>query len=173
MIAPVGDPLAWSRRREEPMPEGSIIAVTAVVLVGVTAYLIGSLVRSIARERRRSNVRKIWKNFGLSLAFCGLFLVSWTAQAIAEWGSFRNDQIAHGQPAAFGDFVIEFGQSTLENWQSEFLQLFSFVVLSAVLIHRGSGESKDSADRMEQKIDEIAKRLDEVAGGKAPVASGH
>jgi hypothetical protein len=172
MIAPVGDPLAWSRRREEPMPEGSIIAVTTVVLVGVTAYLIGSLVRSIARERRRNNVRKIWKNFGLSLAFCGLFLVSWTAQAIAEWGSFRNDQIAHGQPAAFGDFVIEFGQSTLENWQSEFLQLFSFVVLSAVLIHRGSGESKDSADRMEQKIDEIAKRLDELAGGKAPVASG-
>ena len=55
----------------------------------VTAYLIGSLVRSIARERRSSNVRKIWKNFGLSLAFCGLFLVSWTAQAIAEWGSFR------------------------------------------------------------------------------------
>jgi hypothetical protein len=68
--------------------------------------------------------------------------------------------------------VIEFGQSTLENWQSEFLQLFSFVVLSALLIHRGSGESKDSADRMEQKIDEIAKRLDELAGGKAPVTSG-
>jgi hypothetical protein len=154
------------------MPEGSIIAVTTVVLVGVTGYLIGSLVRSIARERRRSNVRKIWKNFGLSLAFCGLFLVSWTAQAIAEWGSFRNDQIAHGQPVAFGDFVIEFGQSTLENWQSEFLQLFSFVVLSAVLIHRGSGESKDGADRMEKKIDEIAKRLDELAGGKAPVTSG-
>jgi hypothetical protein len=73
---------------------------------------------------------------------------------------------------AFGDFVIEFGQSTLENWQSEFLQLFSFVVLSAVLIHRGSGESKDGADRMEKKIDEIAKRLDELAGGKAPVTSG-
>jgi len=63
-------------------------------------------------------------------------------------------------------------QSTLENWQSEFLQLFSFVVLSALLIHRWSGESKDSADRMEQKIDGIAKRLDELAGGKAPVV-GH
>jgi hypothetical protein len=150
------------------MPQGSIIAVTTIVLVGVTAYLIGSLVRSIARERRSSNVRKMWKNFGLSLAFCGLFLVSWTAQAIAEWGSFRADQTAHGQPVAFGDFVIEFGQSTLENWQSEFLQLFSFVVLSSLLIHRGSGESKDSADRMEQKIDGIAKRLDELAGGQAP-----
>jgi hypothetical protein len=154
------------------MPKGSIIAVTTIVLVGVTAYLISSLVRSIARGRRRSNVRKVWKNFGLSLTFCGLFLVSWTAQGIAEWGSFRASQIAHGEPVGLGDFVMEFGQSTLENWQYEFLQLFSFVVLSALLIHRGSGESRDSADRMEQKIDEITKRLDELAGGKAPVASG-
>jgi hypothetical protein len=46
------------------------------------------------------------------------------------------------------------------------------VVLSALLIHRGSGESKDSADRMEQKIDGIAKRLDALAGGKAPVVGG-
>jgi hypothetical protein len=84
----------------------------------------------------------------------------------------RADQIAHGEPVAFSDFVVEFGQSTLENWQSEFLQLFSFVVLSALLIHRGSGESKDSADRMEQKIDGIAKRLDELAGGNVPGTSG-
>jgi hypothetical protein len=149
-----------------------IILVTTIVLIGVTAYLIGSLIRSIGQERRSSNVRKVWKNFGLSLAFCGLFLVSWTAQGVAEWGSFRADQIAHGQAVAFGDFVVKFGQSTLENWQSEFLQLFSFVVLSALLIHRGSGESKDSDDRMEQKIDEIAKRLDELAPGKAAVKAG-
>jgi hypothetical protein len=70
-------------------------------------------------------------------------------------------------------FVVEFGQSTLENWQPEFLQLFSFVVLSALLIHRGSGESKDSDDRVEQKIDGIARRRDELAGGMAPVKADH
>jgi hypothetical protein len=70
-------------------------------------------------------------------------------------------------------FVVEFGQSTLENWQPEFLQLFSFVVLSALLIHRESGESKDSDDRVEQKIDGIARRLDELAGGMAPVKADH
>jgi hypothetical protein len=45
---------------------------------------------------------------------------------------------------------VEFGQWTLENWQSEFLQLFSFVVVSAVLIHHGSSESKDGTERIEQ-----------------------
>lgn len=54
---------------------------------------------------------------------------------------------------------MEFGQSTLENWQSEFLQLFSFVVFSAVLIHRGSAESKDSDDRMEASLRRIEDRL--------------
>jgi hypothetical protein len=44
------------------------------------------------------------------------------------------------------------------NWQSEFLQLLSMVVLTAWLIHTGSAESRDSTDRMEAKIDEI-KRL--------------
>lgn len=57
---------------------------------------------------------------------------------------------------------MEFGQSTLENWQSEFLQLFSFVVFSAVLIHRGSAESKDSDDRMEEALQRIEKKLDEL-----------
>ena len=69
---------------------------------------------------------------------------------------------AHGEQATLGGYTVEFGQSTLENWQSEFLQLFSFVVLSALLIHRNSAESKDSDERMEEKIDKIAKRLDEL-----------
>jgi hypothetical protein len=45
-----------------------------------------------------------------------------------------------GEQADAQGFTFEFLQSTLENWQSKFLQLFSFVVLSALLIHRGSGE---------------------------------
>jgi hypothetical protein len=45
--------------------------------------------------------------------------------------------------------VSVFAQSTLENWQSEFLQLFSFVVLAALYIHKGSAESKDGEERLE------------------------
>lgn len=47
----------------------------------------------------------------------------------------------------------------MENWQSEFLQLFTFVVLTTYLVHRNSHESKDSSERMEAKIDRISKAL--------------
>jgi len=50
---------------------------------------------------------------------------------------------------------------TFENWQSEFLQLLSMVVLTAWLIHKGSAESRDSTDRMEAKIDEIRRMIGE------------
>jgi hypothetical protein len=144
---------------------------TTIVLVGVASFLIGLLVRSILRERRSSGVRKIWRNFGLSLAFVILFLVSWAAQGIAEWASFAHEQAAHGQAATFSDFWVSFGQSTLENWQSEFLQLFSFVVVASVLIHRGSAESKDGTDRIEKAVIEIRDMLRE-AGLPDKTASG-
>jgi Domain of unknown function (DUF6766) len=86
--------------------------------------------------------------------------VSWGGQAFSEWRTYVQDQLDHRQPALAGEFLMEFGESTLENWQSEFLQLFSFVVLAALFVHRGSAESKDSDDRMEEKIDRIVKKLD-------------
>lgn len=145
-----------------------VVATTTLVLLGVAGYLIGSLVQSIRKERRSSNVRRIWANFGLSLTFCILFLVTWIAQGVAEYGTYRDEQRTHGEPVTIDGYLMAFGQSTLENWQSEFLQLFSFVVLSAVMIHRGSAESKDSDDRMERKLDAIAKRLDELDVSRTP-----
>jgi succinate dehydrogenase hydrophobic anchor subunit len=146
--------------------EASILAVTGVVLAGISILLFALLIKSILDERRSSQVRRTWANFGLSIAFASLFLISWAAQAVAEWGVYAQEQRAHGEPTVIGDYLVQFGQSTFENWQSEFLQLFSFVVLSALLIHRGSAESKDSDDRMEKKIDDIAKRLDELDAAK-------
>jgi succinate dehydrogenase hydrophobic anchor subunit len=118
------------------------------------------LVKSIQDERRRSNLRRIWPNFALGIVLMVLFFLSWGGQAFAQWREYVQDQQDHKQPAVASEFLMEFGESTLENWQSEFLQLFSFVVLAAVFIHRGSGESKDSDDRMEEKIDRIVKKLD-------------
>jgi hypothetical protein len=67
--------------------------------------------------------------------------------------------VAHGEPVELGDYLVEFSQSTMENWQSEFLQLFSFVLLSALLIHRGSGESRDSDERIEHALQRIEEKL--------------
>ena len=144
------------------MSQGLIIGITLVTLIGVMIVLMGSLVWHIGSVRRAGPTPGLWRTFGLSLAFCGLFFLTWLAQGIAEWGSYRAEQRDHGADATLSGYVVEFGQSTLENWQSEFLQLFSFVVLSALLIHRDSAESKDSDERMEEKIDKIAKRLDEL-----------
>jgi hypothetical protein len=146
---------------------GSVIAVIAVVvMVAIAGYLIGSMLYSIRKERRSENLRRVWANFALSIAFCVLFLTSWAAQGIAQWDQFRNEQRAHNKPVDVVEFINEFSQATLENWQSEFLQLFSFVVLAAIFIHHGSAESKDSDDRMERKLDNIQQQINEMTGKK-------
>jgi hypothetical protein len=147
---------------------GGALAMTFVIIVvlGVTAYLVGTLARSIQNEK--STRMKLWKNFGLSLGFCTLFFVTWVAQGVAQWQRYTDDQREHKQPIEVGDFVSDFSQSTLENWQSEFLQLFSFTIMAAVLIHKGSAESKDGTDRIEAAI----KRLEEKLGTEPAVTQG-
>jgi hypothetical protein len=142
-----------------------ILYLTVAVLLAVAGVLIATLVYSMRRER----ARKLWKNFGLSIAFCGFFLLTWIAQAFAEWGVYAEEARTHGEAVVVSDYLVQFGQSTLENWQSEFLQLFSFVVFSAVLIHKGSAESKDSDEEMQAALKRIEKRLDELEPKRASV----
>jgi hypothetical protein len=144
------------------------LAVVIAIIVVIPGYLIGAMVRSIRDEKRSSRLTKTWRHFGLSLGFCLLFALTWLGQAVAEWQVFRGEQEEHGRTAELGDFINAFGQSTLENWQSEFLQLFSFVVMSALLIHRGSAESKDGQERMEEMLRRIEAALEE----RAPSSGG-
>src|SRR5215216_6456454 len=133
--------------------------LTILVLVLVPGYLIWMLIKTIHDERRSQHLRRVWANFSLSIILCILFFVSWGGQAVSQWREFVQDQREHNQPAEAGEFLVDFGASTLENWQSEFLQLFSFVVLAAAFIHRGSSESRDSDDRMEQMLKEIKAKI--------------
>ena len=99
-----------------------------------------------------------FREYGLSIVLALFFTLSWVVQTIAGWVEFVAEQAAHGEsPAVFGDsgYVWPWLQATFENWQSEFLQLFTFVVLTAILIHRKSHESRDDQDRMEQEVQEI------------------
>jgi hypothetical protein len=57
--------------------------------------------------------------------------------------------------------------ATFENWQSEFLQLFTMVILTAFLIHKGSSESKDSDDEMMLELQVIRREIQELWKGKA------
>jgi hypothetical protein len=135
----------------------------SMVLIGIAGFLLISMVRSIRQEMKRSGLRKVWRNFSLSIGFAILFFVSWIAQGFAEWHVYVSEQQAHGEALGIAGFITQFSQSTLENWQSEFLQLYSFVVMAALFIHRGSAESRDSDDRIEQKIDKIREQVEQLA----------
>jgi hypothetical protein len=140
------------------MSAGAWWMVVAIALAAAALlFVIWSLIRSIINER--SGQRSVWREFSLGLALTTLFFVTWIAQGITEWQVFTDEQRAHGEAVKAGDFVAAFAQSTLENWQSEFLQLFAFVVLAAMFIHKGSGESKDGTDKLEASLRRIEERL--------------
>jgi hypothetical protein len=133
---------------------------TILALILVPGYLVWMLIKTIQQERRSANLRKVMPHFSLGIVVCVLFFVSWTAHAFAEWRKFVQDQENHNKPARAGEFVIQFGEATLQNWQSEFLEAFGLIVLTSAYLHRGSAESKDSEDRIEAKIDRVVEKLD-------------
>jgi hypothetical protein len=139
------------------MNAGAWMMVVAVSLtLSALLFVIFSMVRSIVDNRSGYG---IWREFGLGLSLMILFFVTWIAHAITEWQVYTDEQRAHGEATEVGDFVAAFAQSTLENWQSEFLQLFAFVVLAALYIHKGSAESKDSNEKTEASLRRIEEHL--------------
>jgi hypothetical protein len=91
-----------------------------------------------------------------------LFIGSWLLQTSGGWLEFVAEQEAHGETAMlFGDsgYVWPWMKATFENWQSEFLQLFTFVVLTTFLVHRGSPESRDSDEETKLILERIEQRL--------------
>jgi hypothetical protein len=134
-----------------------MMVLVLLVTLCTLAFLMFAMVRSIHNER--SPGRSTWREFSLGLSLMIIFFLTWIAQGIAEWQVFTDEQLAHGEPTEAGDFVSVFAQSTLENWQSEFFQLFSFVVLAALYIHKGSAESKDGEERLEAALRRIEEHL--------------
>jgi hypothetical protein len=110
---------------------------------------------------------RVWRNYSLSIVLACLFLVSWGLQTWTGWVEFVAEQREHEQVAeAFGPdgYVWAWAQATFENWQSEFLQLLTFVVLTTYLIHRGSHESKDTDEKVQAQLDRIEQRLASLSG---------
>jgi hypothetical protein len=90
-------------------------------------------------------VRKFLYENSLSIAFGLAFLASLGGQSVAGWKDFNQELSAHGDPTiGYLRFVSssEFGAAVLENWQSEFLQFFTFILATIWLVQKGSNESK-------------------------------
>ena len=108
-------------------------------------------------------MRRLWRDYNLTIVAVALFLVTFLAWALVAWKDYASETDRHGTSTDFGAFMSRFWAFTLENWQSEFLHVVVLVVMTALLIHRGSAESRDSDDRMEAALERIEERL--PAGG--------
>jgi hypothetical protein len=74
-----------------------------------------------------------------------IWIGSWFAQSVSGCSDYNSDQLEHAAPRVdWLSYVTgaQFWESTLQNWQSEFLAVGSFAVLAVYLRQRGSPESK-------------------------------
>lgn len=102
----------------------------------------------------------IWKRYGFGWITAGLFLFSMVGHLVFGWYAFVQEQASHGEPVEISQFFVQWSRDVFENWQSEFLQLLWQVLGLTYFLYVGSPQSKEEDDRMEDKLDEILKRLD-------------
>jgi hypothetical protein len=90
-----------------------------------------------------------WRTFvysnSLVLVMATIWVWSWFAQSVSGWSEYNAERIEHEQPSLSWPGYLgsaDFWQTTLQNWQSEFLAVGSMAVLAIYLRQRGSPESK-------------------------------
>lgn len=91
-------------------------------------------------------MKKILKNNSLSIVFFLLFIFSLIGQVVTGLKEHNQEmQDEGGQVLNMSSYLFSghFLQSTFENWESEFLQMALFLILSMFLYQKGSSESKD------------------------------
>jgi membrane protein implicated in regulation of membrane protease activity len=90
-------------------------------------------------------MRHFLRDNGLSVALVLLFLISILGQAVAGWRALVEELHFHElPPVGFAAYLTtgHFLSATFENWESEFLQMSVYVLLTVVLVQKGSSESK-------------------------------
>ena len=88
---------------------------------------------------------KFLRENGLSVAIALLFVATLAGQIASGHGAYNDDQRDHGdEPVTLGEYLRtgHFVEATAENWESEFLQMFLYVLLTAWLYQKGSSESR-------------------------------
>ena len=97
---------------------------------------------------------RIFRENGLSIVLFALFFLSLLGQSITGYSEYNEDQQEHGQPQiSYTEYLGtgHFVEAVFENWESEFLQMASYVVLTVFLYQKGSSESKkpDTTERVD------------------------
>jgi hypothetical protein len=115
----------------------------------------------------RSLQMRSFRRYGFAWVTGGFFIITLIGHWLFGWFAYVNEQAAHQQPVQISEYLVQMSRDTLENWQSEFLQLLWQVAGLALLLHVGSPQSKEGDDRMEAKIDAILLAVDKENGDRA------
>ena len=95
-----------------------------------------------------------------------LFVITIIAHWIFALSAYRQDQVEHNQPIDIGNYLNATLRDTMENWQSEFLQLIWQVAGLSFLWYVGSPQSKEGNDRQGEKFDLLIRKIDPSNGEK-------
>jgi hypothetical protein len=93
---------------------------------------------------------------GLVLVNTALFLGFLAGMAVTGWQVSNEELLDHAAgPQSFGAFLLsgDFFEAVFENWESEFLQMGAYVVLTVFLFQKGSAESKPIGEPAPQDED--------------------
>lgn len=91
-------------------------------------------------------MKKFLRNNGLSLSLFVLFLICFISMSITGFYNYNEEQTEHGkQTVSISKYLGSgnFWEATGENLESEFLQMFFYLFLTAILYQKGSAESRD------------------------------
>ncbi|TQS28486.1 DUF6766 family protein [Microbispora sp. KK1-11] len=105
-------------------------------------------------------MKHLVRDNALALCFLLLFLVTLAGQSVAGTAAFNEEQVANGgSPVTWAEYITSssFAVDVAENWQSEYLQFFLYILITVWLIQRGSPESKKRGEEglesdAEQKV---------------------
>lgn len=104
--------------------------------------------------------RSTFHRYGFAWVTGGFFVISLVGHWLFGWFAYVQEQQSHQQAVLVSSYLVEMMRDTLENWQSEFLQLLWQVAGLAILLHVGSPQSKEGDDRLEAKLDAVLRAVD-------------
>jgi hypothetical protein len=90
-------------------------------------------------------MKQVFHKNGLSIVLFGLFLLCQVGLSMVGQQQYNQEQAHHGQPRlGYFEYLVSasFMEATMENWESEFLQMFAYVILTTFLYQQGSAESR-------------------------------
>ena len=110
--------------------------------------------------QRRSAILGVLRKYAYAWITLLFFTVSIGGHWYFGWRAYVNEQLEFNHPVNWSDFAVQAMRDTLENWQSEFLQLLWQVCGLCYFLYVGSPQSKEGDDRKEAKLDAILKAVD-------------